>query len=431
VFIMKTFNHKRLLGLALTGGLSLLGAQSAFAAAGDSISNTATLNYSVGGAAQTLIESSDTGNSTPGTGNGTATTFLEDRVINFTVTRGGATGTAVPNGTLQAVQYTITNNGNGSQGFLLKGLNNADGTADPFGGNADSWDATPGTIQTFVEDGTTAGFQPAEDTAAYVATLAAGSSVDVYVVSTIPLVDSSSNPLATGDVAVMSLLAQVAIPGSTGIAADAITTDDNGNESTGGTGFTNGAENVADATGTGVAIPDDPATEQTVFNDPAGTLDVAQDAQNSDDSSYTIQTANLTVTKTSAALWDFVNQANNPKSIPGGSVVRYTITVANAAGAADATLTTISDTLALPVDTQFGDGTNANAALSGANNVRITDGAGTVAFCNADGNNADGCINNGGVGGTDLVVDLSLVGGGITDVLQAGQTLTIEFDTTL
>ncbi len=429
---MKTSKRNKLLGLALTGGFGLFGATNALAAAGDTISNTATLGYDVGGTAQTVIESgTGAGNSTPGVGQGSPTEFLEDRVINFTVVRGGATGIAVPGATLQSVQFTLTNTGNGSQGFLLKGLNNPDGTADPFGGTADEFDAT--SVQTFVESGATPGFQPAEDTAAFVATLASAASVDVYVVSTIPLNDSGGNPLVNTNVGVMTLVAQAAIPGSTGIAADAIIADDNGNTSPGGTGFTNGTADVS--AGTAVTNADDPAVENIVFNDAAGTLDgtgaagVAQNAQHADNSSYTIQAAALTVTKASVALWDPINLATSPKSVPGG-YVRYTITIANAAGAANADLTTLQDVLAaaLDLDPDFTDGTAANNPTSAAgDSIQITHVDNAVTnYCTAAAD-ADGCDYSGGAGGT-LDVDINAVMGAVDAQLAAGESLTITFN---
>ncbi|MBL4712681.1 MAG: hypothetical protein JKX75_09350 [Gammaproteobacteria bacterium] len=430
---MKTSKRNKLLSLALAGSFSLFGATNALAAAGDTVSNRATLSYDVGTVNQTVIESgTGAGNSAPGIGAGNDTDFLEDRLINFDVVRGGSTGTVTPGGLLQSVQYTVTNNGNGAQGFLLKGLNNVDGTADPFGGTNDEFDASA--VQTFVEDGTTPGsFQSGEDTAAFVATLAAGASVDVYVVSTIPLVDSGANPLVSTNVAVMSLVAQLAIPGSTGIAADAIIADDNGNTSPGGTGFTNGAENVA--AGVAATNADDPTTEEVVFNDGVGTqegtgaADVAQNAQHSDDSSYTIQSAELTVTKASAALWDPINLATSPKSIPG-SFVRYTITIANAVGAADADLTTLQDVLAaeLDLDADFGDGTAANNPTSAVGaSIQITHVDNAVTnFCTAAAD-ADGCDYTGGAGGT-IDVDINDIMGAVDAQLSAGESLTITFN---
>lgn len=429
---MKTNKRNKLIGLALTGSFSLFGATNALAAAGDPISNTATLGYSVGGSTQTVIESSAAGNSTPGVGAGTATTFVEDRVINFTIADNGVTGSAVPGGAQQVTTFTLLNSSNATLGFLLKGANNLDGTIDPQGGTADEFDAS--SVQTFVESGANLGYQPLEDTVAFVGSLAAGASIDVHVVSTIPLVDSSSNPLVNGNVAVMTLIAQAAAAGGPGDGSGAIMNDNNGNASPGGAGFSNGAATLT--TAVVAATADNPGTMDTVFNDQAGTqdgtgaADALQNAQHSADNSYTIATAALSVTKTSAALWDFVNLAQNPKSIPGGSIIRYTVRVDNT-GTVAATLTDVTDILPLVLDTKFGDGTDANLAVSGVNNVRITDGAGTVTFCQADNGdtNTDGCRDDGGVGNNALEVILGTAAG--TALLNGGEFLTVEFDVIL
>ncbi len=428
---MKTSKRNKLLCLALAGSCSLFSASSVLAAAGDTVSNRATLSYDVGAVNQTVIESgTGAGNSIPGIGGGSDTNFTEDRMVSFNVVRGGSTGTVVPGGILQSTQYTLTNTGNSAQGFLLKGLNNADGTADPFGGTVDEFDGT--LVQTFVEDSTTPGFQSAEDTAAFVASLAVGASVDIYVVSTIPLVDSGTNPLVNSNVAVMSLVAQIASDGSTGIAGDAIVADDNQNTSPGGTGFTNGTANVT----AGVAGPvtvDDPNNMETVFGDTVagtqdgtGAADVASNGQHSDDSSYTIQSAALTVTKSSTALWDPVNLDTNPKAIPG-AYVRFIITVANSVGAADADLTTLSDVLvaALDLDPDFGDGTAANAPTNAAgDSVQITHVDNTVTnFCTGVAD-VDGCTFAAGT----LTVDINAVMGAADAQLSAGESVTITFN---
>ena len=65
--------------------LGLIGvAPSVFAAGGDTnfstpITNTASVNYSVSGVPQTVINSSPTGNSTPGAGSGAPTSFMVDK----------------------------------------------------------------------------------------------------------------------------------------------------------------------------------------------------------------------------------------------------------------------------------------------------------------------------------------------------------------
>ena len=425
---MKTSKTNKLLSLALAGSFSLFGATNAFADANDDILNRATIGYSVGGAAQPAIESSLAGNSTPGVGNGTDTVFKEDRLINFTVANSGATGDVTPGGTLQATEFVVTNSSNTALDFLLLGLNNADGTVDPFSANLDEFDGL--VVQTFVEDGTTVGFQPAEDTATFITGLAEGANQTVYVVSTIPLVDSGANPLVNGNVATMTLVAQAAENGGTGDGTGAIMNDNNDHASPGGVGFTNGAATLTTAVVAGTL--DDPAAMDTVFNDDAGSqdgtgaADVIQNAQHSANNSYTIQSAELTITKSALAHFDPVNLNSNPKAIPS-AIVRYTITIENAAGAAVATLTDVTDVLAMLMDTQFGDTDVANTALSGADNVRITDGLGAVTFCQADNAdaNADGCTWNGTAGDT-LTVDLTVAAG--TDQLLAGQTLTVEFD---
>jgi len=436
---MKTSNRNKLICLALTGSFSLFGASNALAAAGDNIANRATLSYDVGTVNQTDIESgSGAGNSTPGLGAGNDTDFLEDRIINFTVTREGASVQVVPGGAQQAIPYLVDNTGNGTHGFLLAGVHNS-GALDPHG-SAVSDDFTPTTIETWVDVDDNGIFLPATDNVAFIASMTpAAANVRVFVVSDIPLVDDALNPLVNGDIAVMSLVAQATGGVSTGIAADAIVADDNSNTSPGGT-FTNTAAVVA--AGVAATNPDAPATMETVFNDTAftdpvtgitidatGGNDADQNAQQSSYSSYTIQSASLTVTKASVALWDPINLATSPKSVPGG-YVRYTITIANAVAAADADLTDLQDVLtaALDLDPDFGDGTAANNPTNAAGDgIRITHVDNAVTnFCTGVAD-ADGCDYTGGAGGT-IDVDINAVMGAADAQLSAGESLTIEFN---
>jgi len=438
VYIMKTSKRNKLLCLALAGSCGLFGATSALADAGVSILNRATLSYDVGAVAQTVIESgTGAGNSTPGVGSGSDTSFVEDRLINFTVADFGGTGTAVPGTALQATAFRITNTSNTTLDFLLRGLNNADGTADPQGGTADEFDVSA--IQTFVEDGTNAGFQPAEDTAVFVGSLAEAAFVDVYVVATTPLNDTGGNPLVNTNVAVMTLVAQAAIAGGTGNGAGAIMRDDNGNVSPGDGGanaFSNGGATLT--TVGAVNALDAPGAMDTVFNDPAGSQNGAgaagatQNGQVAADNSYTIQSAELTVTKASVALWDPINLDSFPKSIPT-AYVRYTITIANLAGAANADLTILSDALAasLDLDPDFTDGTAANNPTSIAGNaIQITHVNNAVtSFCTGDvaDADADGCSYTGGVGGT-VSANIFAVMGAANAQLAGGESLTITFN---
>ena len=281
--------------------LMLLGAGGLYAAgtaAGTQVTNEVTLSYTVGGISQTdIVEDDDNG-------------FLVDNKNDVLVTTDDTVSVKVtPGSTAQVLTFTVKNEGNKVQDFILSASQAAVNT-EPFG-LTDTFDAT--SVNVYVESGTTAGYQSGEDTATYIDELAADDSETVYVVASIP--GSATN----GDAARVSLLAQVA---------------------TGGTASSLGSATVND---TGADIED---TEQIVWADSAGSLttDVATDGMHSDVSAYEVQSAVLTATKGSCVIWDPVNTTTNPKRIPG-AVVRYTIQVANGAGAQDATSVSLTDTL--------------------------------------------------------------------------------------
>lgn len=241
-----------------------------FAAAGDSISNTATISYDIGGV--------------PGTDNASVS-FLEDRRINFIVTEdnGSAAVPVISDMTDAVMQFTVTNTGNGIQDFLLTAINTA---PNPFGVPADNFD--PLTIQVFVESNVTPGYQLAEDTAVFIDELVVNVSQIVYVVADLPtqLID---------DVSAIAMIAQIAEGGAVGVEGPAINADDNGRISPAGV-FSNGSTNVL--AGTSNTIPDSPATMETVFNDPAGLSpedvstdglqDIAGNGQHSDTGAYQV-----------------------------------------------------------------------------------------------------------------------------------------------
>lgn len=87
-------------------------------AAGTDISNTVIVNYKMAGEAQTPIESSPSGNSSPGLGSGQATVFKVDRKVDLLVTSNG--NSDVTPGDLQAeLSFSLLNEGNDSQEFML------------------------------------------------------------------------------------------------------------------------------------------------------------------------------------------------------------------------------------------------------------------------------------------------------------------------
>lgn len=271
------------------------------------IVNRASLTYSVSGVAQTLIESSPTGNSTPGAALGTDTSFVVDNKVDVLVTEGNSTFTSVSPGQLAAVTtFTVTNQGNTTQDFALAVANLVSGTV-LFGGT-DNFDGA--SCAAFRESGATAGYQAAQDTATFVDELIADGTATVYGVCNIP------NGLANGGNAVVSLTATARAGGAAGLGA-ALT-------------------QTAGANTAGVDI---------VFADDVGTDDANRDAAHSARDAYRVVAAVLTVSKTITLICDPLNSITNPKNIPG-AVVRWTVTVSNAAGAgASATLTQVSDAL--------------------------------------------------------------------------------------
>lgn len=295
----------------VSAAFALTAAQGAHAvgtASGTSVDNRASVSYTIGASAQPVIESSPTGNSTTGVGNGADTSFVVDNRIDLTVVElsGGYTQVAA-GGVNEVLVYTVANTGNTAQDFSLS---QADNATDPFGGT-DNFDAT--VVGIFV-DANNDSLYDAGDTATYIDELAADADVEVFVVRSIP------GGQANGDISAVTLTAQVAQGGGVGVQGADILTDD-------------------------AAIADDPATVQIVFGDGAGDTDAANDGAHSDTDAYIVGAAQITVAKTSAVINDPINGAANPKAIPGATV-EYTVTVSNAAGAsATATNVQVSDSL--------------------------------------------------------------------------------------
>lgn len=250
--------------------ISLFLTTNIFAAAGDSISNTATINYIIGGVS--------------GTGNASAS-FLEDRLINFSVSEdnGGAAVPVISDMTDAVMQFTVTNTGNAVQDFLLTAVNTA---PNPFGLPADNFD--PLTIQVFAESGATPGYQAVEDIAVFIDELIPNVPYVVYVVADLP-------SQVIDDISAIALIAQIAEGGALGTEGLAINADDNGQISPAGV-FSNGSTSVS--AGTANTIVDSPLTMETVFNDPAGlspedvstdlVQDVARNGQHADASAYQV-----------------------------------------------------------------------------------------------------------------------------------------------
>ena len=370
-------------------------------ASGTTVSNQATLSYSVGVVPQTPIASSPTG-----IGPALATTFLVDNRVNLTVTTTDATFVSVvPGSVVQVTTFSVTNTGNTVQDFALASGQEANGTV-LFGGT-DNFDATA--CAQFVESGVTVGYQAGADTATFIDELAADASRTVYVVCSIPAGQVNS------DNAVVSLIATARAGGAAGLGAVLTQT--------------------AGANTAGVDI---------VFGDAAGTDDLARDAAHSSRSAYRVVSAALSVAKTATLICDPFNSTTNPKNIPA-AIVRWTITITNT-GAASATLSTVTD--AISASTTF----DANLVTGAGGVAGCSSGAGTPESAAGSGfkldvtgdtrpgtypkffttaNDGDGANLNAGTVTVNYAVAMPIEVGYAAGELKAGESVIVYFNVTV
>ena len=306
--------------------LSSVAAAPAFAAgttAGTTITNTATVDYQVGGVAQGQQSASNN--------------FTVDRKINLLVEEvGTVTTNVVPGQTNAVTTFQLTNSANETLDFALVASQIVGGTA--AHGGTDTFDATNLRVYRDNIATGTVGSWDVGDTllTGYVDELVVDTAIRLFVVADIPAA------LANNAVAGVTLRATAREGGVAGTQGAAIT----------------------ETTGANTAGKD------TVFADIAGvTGDAARDGAHSDNDDYTVQTATLAVTKTSRVISDPFNNTSNPKLIPG-AVVEYCIAVANS-GSAPATSVIINDPV--PGQLTFSAGTI------------LLNGTVTAGTCNADG----------------------------------------------
>lgn len=308
--------------------LVLVGAQGAFAAgttAGTTVSNSASVSYSVDGVGQTAIESSEAGNNVPGAGS--PTTFLVDRKIDVRVSEvGDSFTTSRPGATDQVLTFEVENEGNDVQDFLLTAVDGSGNTI-TLGGTAatDTFDATAPTPPAIWVDGgdnvfTGSGTGTDDTLVAYLDDMPVDTPTRVFVVRNIDAgVADSAVSLITLDA---QSVANTGSPGSPG----APLVEDTG-------------VNVLNGT-----------TAQIVFADADGTsgqgTDAARDGRNSATDGFLVSSAQLSISKSASVVRDpFGTLAPNAKAIPG-AFVEYTIRIENSATATEtASGISISDDL--------------------------------------------------------------------------------------
>lgn len=357
-------------------------AQAQLTPAGDTIANRATVNYTVGGVPQTLIESSPTGNTAPGSGLGEDTEFLVDQVVDLTVSEvSGSATLTVPGASAAVTTFTVTNDGNAPQGYAL--LVDELDTSAPFG-DADNYDIGLANLSIRVDedpsggDGTGNGIYDGTESATAIDTLNPGQTITVFVLANVP-------PGATdGLFANVNLEAQTAVAGTAGATPQAETSNPT-NE-----------PDVVD-----VIFGDEDSPTGTDYDGAANAVD-----------QYAIESATLEVEKISAVISDPFG--SSPALAVPGAIVEYTITITNNSTSTAAAGVVINDPL--PADTTFVGG-----VYVGSSDVLITSGAAASCIAEAGGvdTNGDSCYRT----ATDLIVGAAAIG----SIAVTPDTVTVQF----
>jgi uncharacterized repeat protein (TIGR01451 family) len=318
--------------------IAAMGVTPAFAAgtdAGSTISNTATINYQVGGVAQTAVQA--------------VNDIIVDRKVNLIVTEVGSAFTSVVPGQTKAVTtFTVQNTSNDTIDIGLAASQLTGGAA-PFSAGTDNFNVTGVSMYVDAAGGTAGVYDDGVDTlVTSLDEMTEDEIRTVYIVADVPIGQ------VNGDVAAVILTATANEDAGTAIA------------------------NTAGANTAGM---------DTVLADGQGTDDAATpDGKHSARDAYKVAAPVLTVAKLSRVIEDPINtiasgNSANAKMIPGATV-EYCITVANAAGGAAATNVVITDIL--PAQTtylgSFGvweGGSVASSVCSGGTNTG-TQATGTV-----------------------------------------------------
>lgn len=298
--------------------------------AGTSVSNSFTLDYDVGGVAQTQIDTS-----------GTPTTFTVDRKVDVTVST-AVSASVSPGQTGAELVYGVTNAGNDNIAYRLS-LTDV---------GTDSFDIGTYAARYYADAGADGVFTPGVDDAgagtAY--TLGAGVTADVAPDATIWVVISGDVPGAAtnGQTDDVILVADSYYPTAS---------LDGAYSATPGTNVTAAGANTM----TGEA--------DSVLADGAGASDAANDGAHSSTATYTVSAASLSASKTVAVVAtnpvDCATDAVSGGFATPGACVEYVISAANAVGAS-ATAANIAISDVLPDEVQYVSATQSGFSVAGA-----------------------------------------------------------------
>lgn len=259
---------------------------------GDTVTNTATVNYTVSSVAQTPISA--------------ANSFTVDTIVRFNLT-GGTTVDVAPGQTNQYQTYVLTNTSNTTSQFTLSATNDSSG--DNFDMNLPG--AGSAGVRVYADTNGNGVYDPGTD--AQVTTNVTLTSVLPTDHATYFVVGDTPSTVTNSQTANVTLLATAINPATSAAWVNDTTADNQG-----------GTAQIVVGNGT--------ATRPGTFR---------------------VQTATLAVTKTSSVISDPINgTAAARKAIPG-AVMQYQILVANS-GSQPATLQNITDPV--PTQTAFRQG---------------------------------------------------------------------------
>jgi len=192
-------------GLLGASALTIFSTGTAFAAgtaADTTVSNTFTLNYSVGTTPQP-----------PVTNSGTPTTFKVDRLVDLTVAAIAPASTSAPGAADEDLRFTVTNNGNDTQAYALSVVQET----------GDDFQTTNVTILYYIDDGDGI-FEPDGDDGAAITyngtTTGASAGGDVPADRLLHVIVQSDIPSGAtdGQTADLTLVADTLVTGASGVA---------------------------------------------------------------------------------------------------------------------------------------------------------------------------------------------------------------------
>jgi len=283
---------KKRLSMAAIMLLTTLEVSAGGTAAGTSVDNSASLSFSVGGVAQTAVNSN-------------TDTFVVDKKIDFVLNNNdGDQVLVVPGDKDKITTWSITNEGNLAQKFSFTAAQLSGG--ETIYGDADTKDTGALTVEYSTDDGSTWN---------------ALTTFEVAIDDTVKIRIKTDIDATRVDGDVMN------------IKLEAVAVDSNGNAEV----ATSGADTASSV--------------DIVLAEAAGaTGDVKENGTFVAWGGYAVNAPNLSLTKSSCVLKDPINGVSaDAKRIPGATVL-YILDINNAGTSTDATDVNVSDTLAATLD---------------------------------------------------------------------------------